>query len=233
MARVKTSSLISDISGKLNGTVFQRNQGGLIMRNQSGKINSNTSRSNLQRVGLAAIQGAWQSLTDSERTLWQTYAIYLNKKQHHSNSLIVNGHQLFININSIRYALSGANSLFQPYLLTTPTLAPLPQPINITSIQRNGVALECNLDRAISNVDDVIILYLSRPLRGSQMTSHVKLTLMQAPTNTGTQFECNAYYYSVYGRVVEVGEFVQSKIAIYNTASHNYSSYSVQRFEVV
>lgn len=233
MARVQTSALISNITGKLNGSVFQRTQGGLIIRNQSGKINSNTPRSNLRKVGIAQVQSDWQSLTDTQRTLWNTYAIYLNVKQHNNPTLNINGHQLFININSIRFDLSPDNVLFQPYLLSTPILTPIPQPINITSIERDGVSLKCNLDRTISNVDDVIILFLSRPLLGSQMSANVKLILMKAPTNSGTVFECNAYYSGVYGRVVNVGEWIQSKIAIYNTASENYSSYTVLRTQVI
>lgn len=233
MARVKTSALISDISGKINGSVFQRNQGGLILRNQGGKINSNTLRSNGHKVGMAGIQVDWQNLSDADRLLWQTYALYLNKKQVKNNSLNINGHQLFINVNSIRYDLSFYNALFQPYLLSTPVLAPLPLPINITSIERDGLDLNCNLDRVISNVDDVIICYLSRPLLPSQQSANQKLTLMKASTNSGSLFECNAYYVSVYGRVLEVGEWVQSKIAIYNTASENYSAFSVNRFQVV
>lgn len=231
MARVKLSAFVADISGKINGTVFQRNQGGLCMRNQSGKINSNTARSNLHRVGMSTVQVQWQQLTNAQRLLWQTYAVYLNKKQKKSQSLIVNGHQLFLNINSIRFDLSTENSLFQPYLLTTPVLAPLPLPINILSVVRNGVALEFNLDRAVG-LTNVIILFLSAPLLGSQMSAHRKLILMKSPTNTGTLFECNAAYVNVYGRVPEVGEYIQTKIAIYDTAAENYSSFSVQRFEV-
>lgn len=233
MARVTLSGLVSNIVGKINGTVFQGSQGGLVMRNQSGKINSNTIRSNKRKVGMATIQGEWQKLTNNERTLWQTYAIYLNKKQKHNPSLFVNGHQLFISINSIRYDLSPDNSLFQPYLLSTPILTPLPQPINITSINRNGLALELNLDRTINNLTEVIICYLSRPLWASQTTAYTKTILMKAPTNSGNNFECNAYYVDVYGRIIEVGEYVQTRIAIYSTVSQNSSSYSVNRFEVI
>ena len=233
MARIKTSALISSIIGKLNGSVFQNSQGGLIIRNQPAKINSNTLRSNSHKVGLSSVQGDWQNLTNQERTLWQTYALYLNKKQKHNTSLIINGQQLFIDVNTIRYDLSADNTLFQPYLLTTPILSPVPQPINILSIERNGLALECNLDRAISQLTEVIICYLSRPLLPSQTSAHIKTTLMKAPTNTGSLFECNAYYVNVYGRIIEVGEWVQSRIAIYSTVSESYSTYSVQLVQVV
>jgi hypothetical protein len=232
MARIKTSALISDISGKVGGSVFQRNQGGLSLRQQSGKINSNTLRSNIHRVNTSTIQTAWQSLTDDERNLWNTYAIYLGKKQKKNSSLLINGHQLFLNINSLRMDLAPDNGLFTPAILTTPILAPLPEPINIVSIERDGVALKINLDRAISNVYNVIICYLSRPIRASQMSAYIKMTLMKAPTNSGTDFECNAYYTGVYGRVPEVDEWLQTKIAIYDNRSENYSSYSVKRTQV-
>jgi hypothetical protein len=202
------------------------------MRNQSGKINSNTSRNNSHKIGLASIQGEWQLLTNAERLLWQTYATYLNKKQKKNPTLNINGHQLFININSIRYDLSADNATFQPYLLSTPILTPIPLPINITSIVRNGVSLEVNLDRAVAASGEVIILYLSKPLSASQMSAHTKMLLMKSPTNSGTIFECNASYYNTYGRTIDVGEYCQSKIAIYSTTSENYSSFSVQRLEV-
>lgn len=232
MARIQTSALISNISGKVNGSVFQRNQGGLILRNQSAKINSNTLRSNTHRVGISAIQGDWQSLSDSERLLWSTYATFLNKKQKKNPTLNVNGHQLFLNINSIRYDMSSVSPVFTPYLLSTPILTPIPQPINVTTIFRNVLALECLLDRAVLNADDVILLYLSRPLTASQQSSNQKLTLMKAPTTDGSTFECSAYYEEVYGRVIDTGEWLQSKIAIYNNTSENYSSFSVKRFQV-
>lgn len=229
MARVKTSAIISTIQGKLNGSVFQNSQGGLIIRNQGAKINSNTLRSNSHRVGLSAVQGEWQNLTNAQRLLWQTYSLYLNKKQKHSTSLIVSGHQLFIDINTIRYDLSSSNVLFQPYLLSTPILAPLPLPINITAITRFGLSLVVTLDRAVVAASEVLILYLSSSRLPSQMSAYAKLILMKAPTTDGFNFLCYDYYESVYGRVVDTGEYIQSKIAIYSTASQNYSSYSVLR----
>lgn len=40
MAKVKLSALVSDISGKLNGSVFQRSPGGLIIRQNASKKHS-------------------------------------------------------------------------------------------------------------------------------------------------------------------------------------------------
>jgi hypothetical protein len=233
MARITTSALIADISGKLNGSVFQRTQSGLIIRNQGGKINSNTARSNYHRSGLSSIQYEWQQLTPAERTLWQTYAIFLDKKQKKNPTKNINGHQLFININSLRYDLSQYVNLFSPWLLSTPLLIPIPQPINALSVERNGVALYVNLDRAVDQTQEVVICFLSRPLTGSQMSSHTKMILMNEPTNSGTEFQCNVWYGDVYGRTVDVGEWIHVRVALYSTVSENYSNYTNLRTQVI
>jgi hypothetical protein len=182
---------------------------------------------------MSQVQSAWQGLTDLQRQLWSTYATYLGKKQKHNSGLNINGHQLFININCIRFALSPENALFQPYLLSAPILNALPQPITIVSIHQDGVALIVNLSRAIDNSKEVVICFLSRPLLPSQMSSNVKMVLMVEPTNSGTEFQCNVSYGEIYGRVIQAGEWCQAKISVYNTDSQNYANYTTQRTQVI
>jgi len=232
MARVQVSALISNISGKLNGSVFQRTQGGLIIRNQSAKINSNTSRSNLHRVGITIIQNSWQQLSNTNRLLWETYAIFLNKKQKNNPTLNVSGQQLFIYINSIRLALSNVNTLFIPWLLSTPVLVAIPQAIKINLIVINFGDITVTFDRAIDDSKEVVILFLSRPLTASQQSPNQKLTLMKSTTLNGYDFICTSYYAEVYGRVLNAGEYVQARVAVYNTDNQSYSAYYNQRFLV-
>lgn len=231
MARVQLSALINDISGKVGGSVFQRTQGGLCLRSNSGKIDSNSAQSNSKKVGMSTVQGGWQGLTDAERLLWQTYAVYLNKKQKHNTSLLLNGHQLFLNINCLRYDLSSSNSLFNPYLLSTPIFAPLPLPITVTIITTNFGDLTVTMDRSIDNTTEVVALYLSRPLSATQKSGYQKMILMKAQTATGFDFICTDYYISVYGRLPVAGEWLQLKLAIYSTVGENFSSHTVQRIQ--
>lgn len=232
MARIQTSALINNISGKLNGSVFQRNQGGLILRSQGGKINSNTQRSNYQKVGMSQMQGDWQTLSDLDRSLWKTYSLYLGKKQKKNPNLIINGQQLFLNINAIRYSLSPVITLFQPYLLVTPLLTPIPPPISILSITVDLSGLIIHLDRVTDNSKEVVICFLSSPLSGSQTSVYKKMTLIKNVTNNSDTFSATSYYVEVYGRLPNIGEWLQTKIAIYSTDSENYSSYSISRIQV-
>jgi len=231
MARVQLSALLNDISGKLNGSIFQRTQGGLCIRSNSGKINSNTISSNKRRVGLSIVQNAWTSLTDAERLQWKIYSQYIQIKQKKNPTLYVNGHQLFINYNTLRLALSYNNLLFTPALCTVPIMAPLGQPISINSLHMNGVALEVNLSYIVNNAQEVIILYMSRVLSPSQISGYQKLILMDAPTNSGNQFECNAVYYNTYGYRPTIGDWVQTKISIYDITRQSYTTYAEQRIQ--
>lgn len=233
MARITLSSLITDISGKIGGTVFQRSQGGLIARNQSAKINSNTTRSNLRKVGMAQVQNDWQTLTDAQRQLWNTYAIYLGKKQKHNTGLNLNGHQVFMQLNSIRYDLAPTNPIISPYLLDTPILVPPPQPRPASLIAVLFGNFQVDFTPDIDSTKEVIVCFLSRPLSGSQVSSNQKLTLMKTATADGSGYFCGDYYTEVYGRIPEIGEFIQCKVAVYNTDEQNLSAYSVQRFEVI
>lgn len=232
MARVELSALVNNISGKLNGSVFQRTQGGLSIRSQAGKINSNTARSNSHKVGTAAIQTDWQNLSVNDRALWDTYAIYLNKKQKKNPTLSVSGHQLFLSINSIRFDLSGVNALFQPYLLSAPILNPIPAPIQVESVFSDGMANIVNFDRVIDDTTEVVILFLSCPLRATQMSGHIKTVLIKAATIAGAYLNTSDYYTEVFGRVLQPYEYVQTKVAVYSTVSQNFSSYSIKRFNV-
>jgi len=232
MARVKLSGLVSDISGRINGTVFQRNQSGLIMRNQSGNINSNTVRSNTQRNSTAIIQSSWQLLTDNQRLLWQNYSIFIGHKQKRNSSLNINGHQLFIKINSLRLALSPVNDLFTTWLLSTPIFSPLISPFQITSIGIDVTLLKVVFDTEIFAGTQVVAVFISRPLRGSQLSGNQKLTLMKSSTFNGFYLDINDYYITVYGRVPVPGEFVQAKVCVWEDTAGSFSNYSVNRFEI-
>lgn len=233
MARVKVSGIISDIRGKVGGSVYQSSQGGLILKNKSGVISSSSSRSLKHKMGIARIQGNWRAITNEQRMLWEQYSIYLDKKQKHNPSIRVNGHQLFLNYNSIRYDLQEVAPLFNPYLLESPIMTTLPEPISIVSVVQGEVFLFVTLSRVINSLEEVIILSLSSSLLGSQNSQNQKMLLMKSATTSGNVFECSNYYKEVYGRKLEVGMYVQSRVAIWSVVNQSYSLFSRQRFEVL
>lgn len=103
MARIKLSAFISDISGKIGGSQFQKTQSGLILKNSPRTPFKNSlSQSNTNNY-MYRCQYEWQQLTDCKRKTWNSFANFVKKSQRHANNIHINGHQLFIQCNFYRF----------------------------------------------------------------------------------------------------------------------------------
>lgn len=78
MASIKTSGLISDIRGSINGSTFQRSASGLTMRNKPRSVGNGTQPQNLIRQYNAQLNFAWENLTDSQRKTWASFSVFTN-----------------------------------------------------------------------------------------------------------------------------------------------------------
>lgn len=70
MAKIKLSMVVSDMRGKLNGSVFARNRGGLYVRTKVTPSNPQTGAQQLARNILGSLSQQWKTLTDSQRLSW-------------------------------------------------------------------------------------------------------------------------------------------------------------------
>jgi len=102
MARVKTTAIVSDIRGKLNGSVFQGNNGILSLRQYKVPCNRRTSAQEYQRNVMDSVQRAWRALSSSEQLIWDSYAAGLRKSSRNTATVFVSGHALFLKLNSYR-----------------------------------------------------------------------------------------------------------------------------------
>lgn len=67
MAKIKLSAIMSDIRGKLNGSVFSKNRGGAYMRNKVTPSNPQTTSQMSVRGIFAGIASGWSTLTEEQR----------------------------------------------------------------------------------------------------------------------------------------------------------------------
>src|SRR3972149_8638966 len=112
MAIITTSALISDITGRIQGTTFQRTQGGLCARNQRAQRNSNTNSQNFNKTGISSILNAWINLTQSEREQWNQYAIYRNIKQKRNQSRTISGQHICMPEKPARHPKNNSGNIF-------------------------------------------------------------------------------------------------------------------------
>ena len=67
MAKIKFSALMSDMRGKLNGSVLSKNRGGSYIRNKVTPSNPQTTAQMSVRGIFAGIASGWSALTENQR----------------------------------------------------------------------------------------------------------------------------------------------------------------------
>jgi hypothetical protein len=70
MAKIKTTAIVADIRGKLNGSVFSKNRGGAFIRTKVTPSNPQTPFQAGVRAILGSLAQAWRSLTEAQRNAW-------------------------------------------------------------------------------------------------------------------------------------------------------------------
>lgn len=232
MALIQTSGLISDITGRVGGSVFQRSKAGLTMRTQSGVINRATNLQGINRVYAQQIQQAWQSLTVSERNLWEVYAVFKNKSSRKSVLTKLTGQSIFMQENTVRLIHIATFGTFSPEILITPTLTQPPQTINITSWTVGVGTLSMATDYSIPDSSKFFIIYLSRPLLPSQISNYNKKIIFVPVSSTGSSQGLGSLYISRYSVLPVAGQYINSDIALYDKDKNTFGGFSTQRIIV-
>jgi hypothetical protein len=70
MAKIKTTAIVADIRGKLNGSVFSKNRGGAFVRTKVTPSNPQTTFQAGVRAVLGSLAQGWRSLTEAQRNAW-------------------------------------------------------------------------------------------------------------------------------------------------------------------
>lgn len=201
MATIKTSGLITDIRGKLGGSVFQNGASGLIMRTGAKGINRASERMTIARNITFTCQQEWMMLTDAQRAAWNNLISYQPTLQNNISGKFINAHQTFIMANSYRlqYGLS---------ILYTPTFAKCKiLPITMT-VALNGGALEVTASRNMASADEFIVLYLSSHMSSTINNPGNRLRLMIFTTTDTNVFDVSAAYISIFGILPNAGNTI-------------------------
>lgn len=70
MAKIEFTAIVSQITGRLSGSVFQRSVGGNQLRSIGWGVNRRTINQQANRVALEYLASNWRNLTDAQRATW-------------------------------------------------------------------------------------------------------------------------------------------------------------------
>lgn len=118
MARLKLSGLVSDISGSIGGTTFQRNAFGISMRTKPVRGQHSSASQIRTRQYMAQCLSAWNLLTTEQRATWDQGIVFFQTRAKHNKSSLLNGRSLYLQWNMTRLlsglALTNTFSYFLP-----------------------------------------------------------------------------------------------------------------------
>jgi len=96
MANIRTGSIVADIRGKVGDEIYSRNRGGAFVKAYVSPVQPDTAMQITARADMAAAVAAWQSLSDTERNQWNTYAMTRNPENIALKGRRSSGYNLFI-----------------------------------------------------------------------------------------------------------------------------------------
>lgn len=206
MALVKLSSLISNIRGTIQGSVFQGSRAGLILKSKPNPINTNTLRQNKTRNFTFKLQQEWRLLSATERNLWLQFTNFNPILQKRSNELFINEHQNFIKFNSYRLEY-GFDILKTPQFTKCEIL-----PIDLT-VSSTGTIISITADRQLNENLEFIILFLTIPFLPTINNPGSRLKLIKFTTTDNTTFDVTTPYKEIFGSIPQPGQKIFFKFS--------------------
>lgn len=137
MALMIPGPVVSQLSGRIGGTIFSRNKGGAYIRNGSKPIIVTTEAAQTIKAIVAANSRAWADLTEVVRAAWKTWAGENPVINRLGQARTLSGHQAFVQLNS-RLLYAGQTPLTNPPM----GAAPPPALTSITSLDISDTEAE-------------------------------------------------------------------------------------------
>lgn len=105
MTLIKFSAIVSEVSGKLNGSIFSRNRSGAIIKNRMIPINRQSSTQQPNRINWSFLIRTWNSLSVEQINTWNVAALTISWQNKLGDSYHPSGQQLFLYCNQNLYTI--------------------------------------------------------------------------------------------------------------------------------
>jgi len=201
MAIVIPSGLISEIRGKVGGSIFQRSKAGIILRKNTIPVNKRSNLQNTARSISANVLQAWFGLSNAQRIIWDRFKQYLPVQQKNFNTLFLTAQQTFIKFNSYRLHYS------LPILETPKFNKCAVSPITL-SITSNGVAITLVTSRTMVPANEFIVLFMTIVFPSSVNNPGSRYKLIKFETTATDTYNITALYTAIFGQVPAAGTVV-------------------------
>ena len=199
MARIKLSALISEISGKVGGTVFQKNKNGWSMKNKSVGTKKLSPRSqNIKSINLR-ISTAWANLSQANRNLYAQFVSFIRISQVKNTSNYISAYEYFRKNNFYRlfYSIS---------ILETPVFSVLTFQSLTADLSLSMGSLYIDLDRYLDSGIEFLIISLTKPLNSGAYNNKSLYKMLPIVTTSSIQLDITAEYLAIFHVLPVIGQ---------------------------
>jgi hypothetical protein len=202
MARVKFGGIVSEISGSVGGSTFQKSLYGNTLRNKPIPIHKRTASQVNIRYFLQQLHAAWRTLDPDERTQWNRFINFSGQTIRRDSGVLMSGHDLFLKYNLAKLMIGDA-------ILTIPTYTPMPEvPTHDGTIGRDVAAMGWALDDTYDDAALFFMLKLSSPRLASRSYSPQGLRWINCTLTGLAAIELYPVYPDVFGFIPPAGVYL-------------------------
>ncbi len=159
MAKVKFSALISEMRGKLNGSVFTKNRYGSALRNKITPVNRRTTYQQSVKSLFTYYTQKWRSLTPDQHKAWNSVVEDFKRNNIFGDSVKPTGSNLYCELNANLAIISESE-------LTNPPLQRVIEGVKSFKIDVNSTVgaerFDIIFDPTSTNIEVYHLIYATR-----------------------------------------------------------------------
>lgn len=225
MAVIQTGALISNISGSIGGTTFQRNGHGLCVKNKTSPVNFNSSSQVARRNLIATLQHSWQALSVNQRSAWQHWATFQGLKSGKYSKVSMYGQEAFIQANFYAQLVGLA-------ILSDPVFSAYSLDCTLSAINILTGQLYLSFTGTSTYDEYMPVCSLSAPQKASRNTPASQLKFCTPTHFSGNIWRVTTDYITTFGAVPTAGDIVFVMPGIIQVSNYCLNSFQLKKFTV-
>lgn len=225
MARIKFSSLVSQVTGSIGGLTFQRGQFGNVIRSKPIGIKSKSMLQLDRRAIMQSIHTAWSVLDDANRKKWKQFIFYSGQTIAADTNILLSGYNLFIKYQFCRL-------LYNLPLLSAFVYVPLPTLPQSFIVYPFGSKLYIQFDIELQYSSYFFILKISNQRLASQSYSPDNCRFMYCVPSNSAIFDITASYISNFGLLPALNETNHFSIYFFSVVAPIVSAFTPGKFQM-